>query len=201
MVRSLNSVLEQHLAGLPGVLAVAIGRGTDDATVAEINYGTIDFTDPELRSLTSYASDLLRANTQFCHLFDNKAAAENLLAGSSSLRLVIKAFPGSPYFVLMVTKTSTELKLVIERLKAILMDAQPLLPPIQDGVVSTAQQLLSYARRYAPDPNFVVLRLSLKTGLHRERLEKGSLNQSEVRILYRGVADLLGVERLPIAVS
>jgi hypothetical protein len=43
------------------------------------------------------------------------------------------------------------------------------------------------------------MRLSLKTGLDRNRLEKGTLTRQELRILYKAVADLLGRERLPIA--
>ncbi|MEN9205153.1 MAG: hypothetical protein Q6K70_05020 [Thermostichales cyanobacterium DRC_bins_46] len=202
MPRNLTSVLEQHIAGLPGVLAVVIGRSTDDATIAEINYSGAELpNNPEFRSLTAYAGDLLRANTRFCHLFDNHAVTDNLLAGSPEVRLVIKAFSNSPYFAMMVVQASTDIKLVIERLRAILKDARPLLPAVTEGAASTARLLLNYARRYAPDPNFVMLRLSLKTGIHRERLEKGALNKNEVQVLYRGIADLLGVERLPILVN
>ncbi|MCS7226150.1 MAG: hypothetical protein NZ821_04075 [Gloeomargarita sp. SKYB31] len=199
MARTLESVLQQHVAGLPGVLAVLIGRTTDDQTIAEINY------DPEavadIHSLGAYASDLVRTNVRFCQLFDAQAMADYILAGSGRIRLLVKAFPKSPYFVLMMTKVTTELKLVIERLKAILLDAQPLLPDPTDTTKSTAQLLLDYARRYAPDPNFVLLRLSLKTGLDPEKLAKGHLSANEVRLLYRGVAELLGVERLPITVD
>ncbi|MFT0796907.1 hypothetical protein NW827_10420, partial [Synechococcus sp. H70.1] len=62
-----------------------------------------------------------------------------------------------------------------------------------------AQALISYAKRYAPDPNFVMLRLSLKTGIDRNRLEKGTLNSQELHILHKAVSDVLGVEHLPIA--
>ncbi|MFN3679324.1 hypothetical protein [Thermosynechococcus sp.] len=198
-VRTLKSVLEQHIAGLPGVLAVLIGRMTDGATIAEINYSGTHLDNDSLSSLGAYASDLLRANNRLCQVVDAASEADYLLAGSAKVRLVIKAFGKTPYFVLFLTKGSTNLKLVFERIKAILIDGKPLLPPVQDNTTSVAQLLLSYARRYAPDPNFVTLRLSLKTGLHRERLEKGQLDEREVRILYKGVADLLGVERLPVA--
>lgn len=134
-----------------------------------------------------------------CQVVDPASEADYLLAGSAEVRLVIKAFSKTPYFVLFLTKGSTNLKLVFERIKAILADGKPLLPPVQDNTTSVAQLLLSYARRYAPDPNFVALRLSLKTGLDRERLEKGQLDEREVRILYKGVADILGMERLPVA--
>ncbi|BCX12767.1 MAG: hypothetical protein KatS3mg067_1705 [Thermosynechococcus sp.] len=198
-VRTLNSVLEQHIAGVPGVLAVLIGRTTDGATIAEINYSGNSFESDSLSSLGVYASDLLQANSRVCKLVDAASEADYLLAGSTAVRLVIKAFSETPYFVLFLTKANTNLKLVFERIKAILADGKPLLPPVQDNSSSVAQLLLSYARRYAPDPNFVTLRLSLKTGLHRERLEKGQLNEQEVRILYKAVADLVGMERLPVA--
>ncbi|MEN9213522.1 MAG: hypothetical protein Q6L68_09845 [Thermostichus sp. DG02_5_bins_236] len=152
-----------------------------------------------LDSLGTYASDLLRANNRVCQVVGSASEADYLLAGSAEVRLVIKAFSKTPYFVLLLTKSSTNLKLVLERINAILVDGKPLLPPVQDQAVSTAKLLLNYARRYAPDPNFVTLRLSLKTGLNRERLEKGELNEQEVRILYKAVADILGTERLPIA--
>ncbi|MEN9207605.1 MAG: hypothetical protein Q6L50_01520 [Gloeomargarita sp. GMQP_bins_120] len=199
MARSLESVLQQHVAGLPGLLAVLIGRTTDDRTLAEINY------DPEavadIHSLGAYASDLVRTNARFCQLFDPQTTADYILAGSGRIRLLVRAFPRSPYFVLMMTRATTELKLVTERLKAILIDAQPLLPDPTDQVKSRAQLLLDYARRYAPDPNFVLLRLSLKTGLHPDKLAKGHLTANEVRLLSQGVKELLGVERLPIAVE
>jgi hypothetical protein len=121
------------------------------------------------------------------------------LAGTSALRVVIKAFPKSPYFVLLLTRSITDLKAISDRIKAILIDGKPLLPPVQDSAMSVAQALMDYAKRYAPDPNFVALRLSLKTGLDRNRLEKGTLTRQELRILYKAVADLLGRERLPIA--
>ncbi|HIK24771.1 MAG TPA: hypothetical protein IGP91_02750 [Thermosynechococcus sp. M46_R2017_013] len=199
LVRTLNSVLEQHIAGVPGVLAVLIGRMTDGATIAEINYSGTYLENDSLNSLAVYASDLLRANNRMCQVVDPTSEADYLLAGSAEVRLVIKTFSKLPYFVLFLTKSSTNLKLVFERIKAILADGNPLLPPVQKNTTSAAQLLLSYARRYAPDPNFVTLRLSLKTGLHRERLEKGQLDEREVRILYKSVADMLGVERLPIA--
>jgi hypothetical protein len=119
-IRTLSSVIEQHIAGLPGLIAVLIGRATDGATVAKV----------------TYVSDI---------------------------------------------------------------DGKPLLPPVQDTTASTAQALMSYAKRYAPDPNFVMLRLSLKTGIDRIRLEKGTLNPQELRILHKAVSEVLGVERLPIA--
>lgn len=45
----------------------------------------------------------------------------------------------------------------------------------------------------------MALRLSLKTGLDRNRLEKSTLTRQELRILYKAVAELLGREHLPIA--
>jgi hypothetical protein len=101
--------------------------------------------------------------------------------------------------VLLLTRSITDLRAISERIKAILIDGKPLLPPVQDSTMSVAQALMDYAKRYAPDPNFVALRLSLKTGLDRNRLEKGALSRQELRILYKAVADLLGRERLPIA--
>lgn len=199
MARTLDSVLRQHVAGLPGVLAVLIGRTTDDQTVAEVNF------DPEavadIHSLGAYASDLVRTNVRFCQLFDAEATADYILAGSGRIRLLVKAFPKSPYFVLMMTLADIELKLVTARMKAIFLDAKPLLPDTVNPTKSTTQLLLDYARRYAPDPNFVVLRLSLKTGLHPDKLAKGNLTPNEVRLLHQGVLELLGVERLPISVA
>ncbi|MFN4067507.1 MAG: hypothetical protein ACK4K5_09885 [Thermosynechococcus sp.] len=197
-MRTLKSVLEQHIAGLPGVLAVLIGRMTDGATIAGISYSGNHLENDSLNSLGAYASDLLQANNRVCQVVDSASEADYLLAGSAEVRLVIRAFSKAPYFVLFLTKGSTNLKLVSERINAILADGKPLLPPVQDNTTSIVRLLLSYARRYAPDPHFVTLRLSLKTGLNRGRLEKGQLDEREVRILYKGVADLLGVERLPI---
>ena len=147
----------------------------------------------------TYAGDLLQANSRLCQTVSPDQEADYLLAGTPALRVVIKAFPKSPYFVLFLTRSHTDLKAISERVKAILIDGKPLLPPVQDTTTSTTQALVSYARRYAPDPNFVAMRLSLKTGLDRNRLEKGTLTRQELRILYKAVADLLGRERLPIA--
>jgi len=149
--------------------------------------------------LGTYAGDLLQANSRLCQTVSPDQEADYLLAGTPALRVVIKAFPKSPYFVLFLTRSHTDLKAISERVKAILIDGKPLLPPVQDTTASTAQALMSYAKRYAPDPNFVALRLSLKTGLDHSRLEKGALSRQELRILYKAVADLLGRERLPIA--
>ncbi|MFS8908266.1 hypothetical protein [Synechococcus sp. OH2] len=198
-VRTLQSVIEQHIAGLPGLIAVLIGRVTDGATVAKVTYASDSQEEQALERLGTYAGDLLQANSRLCQTVSPVQEADYLLAGTLALRVVIKAFPKSPYFVLFLTRSITDLKTISDRLKAILIDGKPLLPPVQDDTLSTAQALISYAKRYAPDPNFVMLRLSLKTGIDRNRLEKGTLNRQELRILYKAVADLLGREHLPIA--
>ncbi|MFS8899839.1 hypothetical protein [Synechococcus sp. B60.1] len=198
-VRTLQSVIEQHIAGLPGLIAVLIGRVTDGATVAKVTYASDSQEEQALERLGTYAGDLLQANSRLCQTVSPGQEADYLLAGTPALRVVIKAFPKSPYFVLFLTRSITDLKAISDRIKAILIDGKPLLPPVQDDTLSTAQALISYTKRYAPDPNFVMLRLSLKTGIDRNRLEKGTLNRQELRILYKAVADLLGREHLPIA--
>ncbi|MFS8852782.1 hypothetical protein NW832_08310 [Synechococcus sp. R5-16] len=198
-IRTLSSVIEQHIAGLPGLIAVLIGRATDGTTVAKVTYVSDSQEEQALELLGTYASDLVQANSRLCQLVSSDQEADYLLAGTSALRVVIKAFPKSPYFVLLLTRSITDLRAISERIKAILIDGKPLLPPVQDSTMSVAQALMDYAKRYAPDPNFVALRLSLKTGLDRNRLEKGALSRQELRILYKAVADLLGRERLPIA--
>ena len=198
-IRTLSSVIEQHIAGLPGVVAVLIGRATDGTTVAKVTYVSDSQEEQALERLGTYAGDLLQANSRLCQTVSPDQEADYLLAGTPALRVVIKAFPKSPYFVLFLTRSHTDLKAISERVKAILIDGKPLLPPVQDSTMSVAQALIDYAKRYAPDPNFVALRLSLKTGLDRNRLEKGTLTRQELRILYKAVADLLGRERLPIA--
>ena len=198
-IRTLSSVIEQHIAGLPGLIAVLIGRATDGATVAKVTYVSDSQEEQALERLGTYAGDLLQANSRLCQTVSPDQEADYLLAGTPALRVVIKAFPKSPYFVLFLTRSITDLKAISDRIKAILIDGKPLLPPVQDSAMSVAQALMDYAKRYAPDPNFVALRLSLKTGLDRNRLEKGTLTRQELRILYKAVADLLGRERLPIA--
>jgi hypothetical protein len=198
-VRTLSSVIEQHIAGLPGLIAVLIGRTTDGATVAKVIYASDAQQEQSLELLGLYASDLVQANSRLCQNVSSNQEADYLLAGTAAMRVVIKAFPKSPYFVLFLTRSTTDLKAISDRIKAILIDGKPLLPPVQDSTMSVAQALMDYAKRYAPDPNFVALRLSLKTGLDRNRLEKGTLTRQELRILYKAVADLLGRERLPIA--
>ncbi len=198
-IRTLQSVIEQHIAGLPGLIAVLIGRRTDGATVAKVSYASDAQGEQALDLLSPYASDLLQANTRICQAVSPKEEADYLMAGSPQVRLTLKAFPKSPYFVLFLTKPSTDLKAISERIKAILIDGKPLLPPVQESTLSVAQALLDYAKRYAPDPNFVMLRLSLKTGIDRNRLEKGSLSPHELRLLHKAVSDLVGTERLPIA--
>jgi predicted regulator of Ras-like GTPase activity (Roadblock/LC7/MglB family) len=200
-IRTLSSVIEQHIAGLPGVVAALIGRATDGAVVAKVIYASDAQEEKELEFLGAYASDLLQANNRICRIVSPKEEADYLIAGSPRLRVIIKSFPESPYFVLFLTKATTDLKSISERIKAILIDGKPLLPPVQDSVVSAAQALMDYAKRYAPDPNFVALRLSLKTGIDRIRLEKGNLSRQELRTLYKAVAALLGRERLPIAIQ
>jgi hypothetical protein len=198
-IRTLSSVVEQHIAGLPGVIAVLIGRATDGTTVAKVTYVSDSQEEQALERLGTYAGDLLQANSRLCQTVSPDQEADYLLAGTPALRVVIKAFPKSPYFVLFLTRSITDLRAISERIKAILIDGKPLLPPVQDSTMSLAQALMDYAKRYAPDPNFVAMRLSLKTGLDRNRLEKGTLTRQELRILYKAVADLLGRERLPIA--
>ncbi|MFS8887054.1 hypothetical protein NW823_01650 [Synechococcus sp. R55.1] len=198
-IRTLSSVIEQHIAGLPGLIAVLIGRATDGTTVAKVTYVSDSQEEQALERLGTYAGDLLQANSRLCQTVSPDQEADYLLAGTPALRVVIKAFPKSPYFVLFLTRSITDLRAISERIKAILIDGKPLLPPVQDSTMSLAQALMDYAKRYAPDPNFVALRLSLKTGLDRNRLEKGTLTRQELRILYKAVADLLGRERLPIA--
>ncbi|HIK21631.1 MAG TPA: hypothetical protein IGR15_11410 [Synechococcus sp. M44_DOE_062] len=198
-IRTLSSVIEQYIAGLPGLIAVLIGRATDGATVAKVTYASDSQEEQALELLGTYAGDLLQANSRLCQTVSPDQEADYLLAGTPALRVVIKAFPQSPYFVLFLTRSITDLKAISDRIKAILIDGKPLLPPVQDSTMSVAQALMDYAKRYAPDPNFVALRLSLKTGLDRNRLEKGTLSRQELRILYKAVADLLGRERLPIA--
>ncbi len=198
-IRTLQSVIEQHIAGLPGLIAVLVGRVTDGKTVAKVTYARDTQEERALELLGTYASDLLQANNRLCQAVSLEQEADYLIAGSSHGRVILKSFPKSPYFVLFLTRSNTDLKTISERLKAILIDGKPLLPPVQDGTLSTAQALISYAKRYAPDPNFVMLRLSLKTGIDRIRLEKGTLNSQELRILHKAISNLLGVERLPIA--
>ncbi|MFS8880272.1 hypothetical protein [Synechococcus sp. H55.11] len=198
-IRTLQSVIEQHIAGLPGLIAVLIGRVTDGKTVAKVTYASDTQEEQALELLGTYASDLLQANNRLCQTVSPEEEADHLTAGSSHVRVILKSFPKSPYFVLFLTRSIIDLKAISERIKAILIDGKPLLPPVQDDTLSTAQALISYAKRYAPDPNFVALRLSLKTGLDRNRLEKGTLNRQELRILYKAVSDVLGVEHLPIA--
>jgi len=197
-IRTLQSVIEQHIAGLPGLIAVLIGRQTDGATVAKVTYASDAQGEQGLELLGTYASDLLQANNRICQTVSPGEEADYLMAGSPQVRLTLKAFPKSPYFVLFLTKPSTDLKAISERIKAILIDGKPLLPPVQESTMSVAQALLNYARRYAPDPNFVMLRLSLKTGIDRNRLEKGSLSSQELRLLYKAISDLVGAKRLPI---
>ena len=198
-IRTLQSVIEQHIAGLPGLIAVLVGRVTDGKTIAKVTYASDAQEEQALELLGTYASDLLQANNRLCQTVSPEEEADYLTAGSSHVRVILKSFPHSPYFVLFLTRSIIDLKAISERIKAILIDGKPLLPPVQDGTLSTAQALISYAKRYAPDPNFVMLRLSLKTGLDRNRLEKGTLNSQELRILHKAVADLLGREHLPIA--
>ncbi|MFS8866476.1 hypothetical protein NW841_08955 [Synechococcus sp. H60.3] len=198
-IRTLQSVIEQHIAGLPGLIAVLIGRVTDGKTVAKVTYASDTQEEQALELLGTYASDLLQANNRLCQTVSPEEEADYLTAGSSHVRVILKSFPKSPYFVLFLTRSIIDLKAISERIKAILIDGKPLLPPVQDDTLSTAQALISYAKRYAPDPNFVMLRLSLKTGIDRNRLEKGTLNSQELRILHKAVSDVLGVEHLPIA--
>ncbi|MFS8861021.1 hypothetical protein NW852_11025, partial [Synechococcus sp. H60.1] len=162
-IRTLQSVIEQHIAGLPGLIAVLIGRVTDGKTVAKVTYASDTQEEQALELLGTYASDLLQANNRLCQTVSPEEEADYLTAGSSHVRVILKSFPKSPYFVLFLTRSIIDLKAISERIKAILIDGKPLLPPVQDDTLSTAQALISYAKRYAPDPNFVMLRLSLKT--------------------------------------
>ncbi|ABD00943.1 hypothetical protein SYN63AY4M2_07440 [Synechococcus sp. 63AY4M2] len=198
-IRTLQSVIEQHIPGLPGLIAVLVGRVTDGKTVAKVTYARDAQEEQALELLGTYASDLLQANNRLCQTVSPEEETDYLTTGSSHVRVILKSFPKSHYFVLFLTRSITDLKAISERIKAILIDGKPLLPPVQDGTLSTAQALISYAKRYAPDPNFVMLRLSLKTGIDRIRLEKGTLNPQELRILHKAVSEVLGVERLPIA--
>ncbi|MFT0796731.1 hypothetical protein NW827_09480, partial [Synechococcus sp. H70.1] len=103
----------------------------------------------------TYASDLLQANNRLCQTVSPEEEADYPTAGSSQVRVILKSFPKSLYFVLFLTRSIIDLKAISERIKAILIDGKPLLPPVQDDTLSTAQALISYAKRYAPDPNFV----------------------------------------------
>ena len=98
-IRTLSSVIEQHIAGLPGLIAVLIGRATDGTTVAKVTYVSDSQEEQALERLGTYAGDLVQANSRLCQLVSSDQEADYLLAGTSALRVVIKAFPKSPYFV------------------------------------------------------------------------------------------------------
>lgn len=62
-----------------------------------------------------------------------------------------------------------------------------------------AARLLEFLRRYAPDPHVTLLRLSLRTGIPLDQLDRPEeLNESQVEKLADSVRDMIGQEQLGV---
>lgn len=199
MTRTLDSVLQQHIAGLAGVQAVVLGNSMTGKALCAINYSSHYQDDND--SIAGYATDLLQANARFCHIFSPDSAIDYVMGGSKDNKLLVRAIPDSPHFVSFVVSSQTAIKHVLPRVQAIIVDSKPLLPSMAEQQNSQAKALVDYAKRYAPDPAFVMMRLSLKTGIAVERLEKANLQENEIHVLHGSIKDILGTEHLPVAVG
>ena len=77
----------------------------------------------------------------------------------------------------------------------------PPLPSDEQGPAARprAVRLLEYLQRYAPDPHVSLLRLSLRTGIALERLDRPELLTNEqVESMAASVRDIIGKEQLGI---
>lgn len=198
MSRNLDQILEEHSQGLNGIHIALIGNSSEGTVLAAKN--CLENKDLDIDAVAAYASDLINANERFCHIFDPGTVVDFVLGGSKDNRLLMRAIPKTPYFVVFVIDSKTAMKDVLPRLNKVLKESQATLPAATTEEKNKAQALVEYAKRYAPDPTFVLMRLALKTGIAPNRLERAELEDSELQPLYDGIKDILGIERLPISI-
>ena len=197
MPQNLDQILEVYSQGLDGIHVVLVGNSSEGTVLAANNCSGKD--DLDIDAVAAYASDLINANERFCHIFDPGTAVDFVLGGSKDNKLLMRAVPNTPYFVVFVVDSKTAMKQVLPRLNKVLKESKATLPAIVSEEKNKAQALVEYAKRYAPDPTFVLMRLALKTGIAPNRLERAELEDSELQPLYDGIKDILGIDRLPIS--
>ena len=71
--------------------------------------------------------------------------------------------------------------------------------PVSESSRPRAVRLLEFLHRYAPDPHVSLLRLSLRTGIALEKLDRPELlSQEQVEAMATSVRDIIGQEQLGI---
>lgn len=198
MPQNLDQILEEHSRGLDGIHVALVGNSAEGTVLAAKN--CLENKDLDIDAVAAYASDLINANERFCHIFDPGTAVDFVLGGSKDNKLLMRAIPDTPYFVVFVVDAKTTMKDILPRLNKVLKESEATLPAAVTEEKNKAQALVEYAKRYAPDPTFVLMRLALKTGIAPNRLERAELEDSELQPLYDGIKDILGIERLPISI-
>ncbi len=192
MTKEFDEILKKHTQGLLWINVALIGDSTQGTAISAVNYTPID-TD----TIASYANDLLKANQRLCHAFNSDTPIYFVGSSSKDNELIVRLVPDSEYFVVFVASTDEDTKMVVKCSREVAFACQKLLLTLKK-YKDSARTLIDYAKNNAPDPVFVMLRLSLKMGVPLERLDNADLEASEVQVLQDSLKDIFGVDDLPV---
>ncbi len=147
--------------------------------------------------VASYFGDLVRANREGLKALQSWSSDMQVTIESADALVVLKELRGD-FVVSLVFERKTPLGMVRLYTRKLLERLQDTLPQVESHERSPAVRALEFVQRYAPDPHATMLRMSLKTGLTMEQLERpDELDDDQRQAIIDATEDILGLEHIP----
>ncbi len=148
--------------------------------------------------VASYFGDLVRANREGLKALESWSSDMQVTIESADALVVLKELRGD-FVVSLVFERRVPLGMVRLYTRRLLERLDGVLPAVEVHERPAAVRALEFVQRYAPDPHAVMLRMSLKTGLPLEQLERpDQLDEAQTQAVLDAARDVLGLEQLPV---
>src|SRR5690606_8086715 len=188
-----DELLRQLGREIPGMRAVLITAMPDCLLYASWIHDRYEFAADEV---ASYFGDLMRANRSGLKALGSWSAEMQVTIESADAVVMLREIR-SDFVCGCLFDSNVALGMVRLHLKQLIATLEQELPQVQVTDQSRAARVLAFLERYAPDLHAVMLRVSLRTGLPKERLEMpNTLAEDETRRIEQAACDILGLPEL-----
>ena len=152
----------------------------------------------EPEEVASYFGDLVRANREGLKALRSWSAEMQVTIESADLQLILKEVRDD-FVVALAFERSAPLGMIRLHTRRVLERLAHVLPRVEVEERPRSVRILEFLERYAPDPHAVLFRVSLRTGIELEKLQRpDNLDTDKVAMLEQSVKDILRLERLAI---
>lgn len=187
--------LQELVADIPSIRGVFI-TVMPDCLLFDSWVGTNSDWTPE--DAASYFGDLVRANREGLKALSAWSSEMQVTIEAADVLLLVREVR-TDFVVTCAFDNRVSLGMARLHLKRLLVQLEEMLPVVDVAERPRAVRILEFLGRYAPDAHAVLKRVSLRSGITLEDLQRPeSLSDQRVQALEGSVKDILGLENLTL---